>query len=56
MRKINISLLTIALIFLTTTSAFCFGFGTKWMKKYETMQVVDADTGEPIEGAWVVLK
>ncbi|MBU0477700.1 hypothetical protein KKC91_03940 [bacterium] len=56
MYKTKTALLTIALIFLTTTSAFCFGFGTKWMEKYETMKVVDADTGETIEGVWVVVK
>ncbi|MDO9465205.1 MAG: hypothetical protein Q7J67_07915 [bacterium] len=56
MYKTKTALLAFALIFIFTTSAFSFGFGTKWMKNYETMQVVDANTGEPIEGAWVVIK
>ncbi len=56
MYKLVKIILVFALIFLTTTSAFCFGFGWTWMGKYEPMKVVDADTGKPIEGAWVAVR
>ncbi|MDO9465078.1 MAG: hypothetical protein Q7J67_07270 [bacterium] len=46
----------LALIFLTTTSAFCMGYHFLSKAEDRKIQVVDADTGEPIEGAYVAVK
>ncbi|MBU0477698.1 hypothetical protein KKC91_03930 [bacterium] len=48
--------LVFALIFLTTTSAFCMGYHFLSKAEDSKVQVVDADTGKPIEGAYVAVK
>ena len=48
--------LLLALIFLTTTSAFCMGYHFLSKAEDNKIQVVDADTGKPIEGANVAIE